>query len=301
MPKAQNTATKPKRRVGGRPSKAEQERILREHGSALAREFGLHPLRHPVDPPFRPYYEQVLKGNAQEIIRYCEENRRRNRLASSFYELLGRLSCLRFLPAANVILSHIERLGVLSWPGDRQSAERWYKELKPRCERARQFIREFYRNNSRMKREEVWRAYVLEPLASAPVRNMNFVGEPNERELQRAENERCEKLHQQTMEELLAWSGSHSRETVRSRLEKLGYTGHELEAQTESSFHLECVQKFAPSGMVPKEAFLELALTRIACGRRGPVYRPSQVARRFACRIAGISESTASHKNVRKY
>jgi hypothetical protein len=108
-------------------------------------------------------------------------------------------------------------------------------------------------------------------------------------------------MHQEDMEKLLAWDDGHTRETVRARLEGFGSSGRGLDSQTEISFCFECVQAFDTFGIPPKEAFLELTRTRIPNGRRRPVFTPAQVARKFACRIAGISESTASHKSVRKW
>jgi hypothetical protein len=73
-----------------------------------------------------------------------------------------------------------------------------------------------------------------------------------------------------------------------------------LEGQEVESPFLDSVNAFAAYGFVPKNVFKDIALTRIESGKRCFVSTPALLARRYACRIAGISEGTASHKSVGK-
>ena len=51
---------------------------------------------------------------------------------------------------------------------------------------------------------------------------------------------------------------------------------------------------------IPKELFLDLALSRDHRGRRTPSLSLSVAVRKYACRLAGVSESLVSRKSLRK-
>jgi len=277
----------------GRPSRAEQQRILMEQGSVLARHFSSDPLRSPIDPQFVPYYEQVLQGNSRAILQYCDEHWRQGNIVSSFYELLGRLVTVRFHAVADVILSDVERRRVMRWPSKTETFDYWYEKLKPLCGRARRFLRAARKVGTSTVREELWRQYVFQPLPD--VRFAYLGGQPNEESLQAEEKDRQQAAYRQTIEDLLAWRESHSMESVRSRLRDLGLQGPELEKQTTSSFHLEQVNAFSPVPLVTREIFFDLARTQGSLGRHGFAFSSALVARRYACLIVGISQSTSSH------
>jgi hypothetical protein len=111
--------------------------------------------------------------------------------------------------------------------------------------------------------------------------------------LQNKQNKRDGEQRRSTVEELLKWSESHTRDSVRSRFEAMGCDGRELDFLTEGSFQLEQVNKFRPFGLVTREIFFDLAKTN-------PLLTPAAVARCYACKIVRVSESWASHKNVRR-
>jgi hypothetical protein len=259
----------------GRMSGSEQQRILREHGWIISKEFRFHPLRKPVDPTFAPYYERILDGDPRAVLDYLDTNVPRKQLDASFYEVVGRLETMRFYSVANQILKDIERRGVIGWPTKRDSYRRWYAAILPFCQRARDFIRKAYRVSPPENREALWQSYVFQPLPD--VRFISFRGQPNEDSLQKEENAQHQQARRNTIEELLTWSESLQKPSL-----------------------IDAVQKFSPWGFVPKEVFFDLAQTQIRLGRRVFSWRPAQIARRCACRIVDISESTASHRNVRK-
>jgi hypothetical protein len=308
----------------GRPPKADQERILVKDSWVIAQELRLHPLRPPIDRQFAPYYERVLKGELRAIYDYCDRNA--PQLGASFYELLGFLVTIRFYRVANQILLGIERRGsMMGWPSDRDTYDYWYKEIKPVCERARQFIRTVRKSGRNGKREQLWREYVLQPLPTVrylslagkaeqqlllhslhapideqfrPFLERILSGDPTaktdyEKKLQKEQNDRDKELRRSAGEELLEWSNSHTKSSVRSRMEALGCHGRELDLLAESRFHLDRVNKFRPFGLVTREIFFELAKTK-------PLLTPAVVARRCACKIVRFSESWASHKHVRE-
>jgi hypothetical protein len=278
----------------GRPSRGEQERILTEQGSTLAEHFRSAPLRSPVDPQFAPYYDQVLKGDSRAILQYCDEHWHQGDIVSSFWELLGRLVTLRSSLIANVILTNIERRPVMRWPTEKETFDYWYKKLKGACQRARRFIRAARKPWATTVREEIWREYVLQPLQN--VRFAHLRGQPNEESLQVEENARQQVSHRQMMEDLLARRESQTIESVRSRLRGMGLEDPALENQTISSFHLGEVNFFSPRGLVTREIFFDLARTKGSLGKHGFAFSPARVARRYACLIVGISESTSSHR-----
>jgi hypothetical protein len=96
------------------------------------------------------------------------------------------------------------------------------------------------------------------------------------------------------VEELLKWGESHTKDQVRARLKTVGCRGQELHLLQESSFLLDGINKFRPFGLVTREIFFALAVTKPF-----PL-TPAAVARRYACKIVRHSESWASHKDVRK-
>jgi hypothetical protein len=245
----------------GRPSKLAEERLFELHGALLAEELRSEPLRSPVDSQFEPYYQQLLQGNARAILRYCDEHWERDDLSSSFFELLGRLFMISFYRIAATSLANIARRRTSGSPSKRKVYEHWYRGvLKPRCDRAREFLREAHRSGAQKRREELWRDYCFQPAW------------PLETEVDKQHHEK--RTH--AIEELIDSHGS-----------------------TQSSL-ITTVHEFGSFGLVPKEIFFDLALSRAISGRRTFSLKPAQVARKYACRIMNISESTASHyKNVR--
>jgi len=308
----------------GRPSRLLQSRILEEHGWVIAQELRLHPLRQPVDKQFAPYYDRVLRGELRAIYDYCDRNA--PQFNSSFYELLGFLVTIRFYGVANQILSDIERRGsTMGWPSDRETYEYWYKEIKPLCDAARRFIRGARKADPSASRENLWRAYVLQPLPTVrfgylagkadqqlllrssrapideqfrPYHERILAGDLSaksdyEEVLQREENKRHGDMRRSAVEELLKWSESNTKDSVRSRLEPLGCGGREFDLLMEGNFQLERVNRFRPFGLVTREIFFDLAKTT-------PLLTPAAVARSYACKIVRVSESWASHRGVRK-
>src|SRR5271165_124022 len=306
------------RRIG-RPTKADQKWILENDGWVIAQELHLHPLRQPVDAQFAPYYERILKGELRAIEDYCDRNV--SRLDPSFHELLGFLLTIRFYRVANQLLMRIERRGsMMGWPGDRDTYNYWYKEIKLGCEAARKFIRGAQRSGRSTTRKQLWSKYVLQPLPTARYvflagkadqqLQLHSLGVPTDEQfrpflerilcgdlsaktdyeelLQKEQNMRDGEQRRSMAEELLKWSESHGRDSVRSRLEAMGCNGRELDLLTEGSFHLERVNKFRPVGFVTREIFFDLAQTN-------PLLTPAAVARRYACKIVRVSESWASH------
>jgi len=308
----------------GRPPRADYDRILENDGWVIAQELHLHPLRQPIDAHFAPYYERILKGELRAIYDYCDRNA--PRFDPSFYELLGFLVTIRFYSVANQILSDIERrASTMGWPSERDTYEYWYKEIKPLCDMARRFIRGARNADPSASREKLWREYILQPLPTArfgslvgkadqqlllrslhapideqfrPYLERILTGDPSakgdyEEMLQKEENKRHGELRRSAVEDLLKWSESHTRDSIRSRLEAMGCGGRELDLLRESSFQLERVNRFRPFGLVTREIFFALAKTN-------PLLTPAAVARSYACKIVRVSESWASHKGVRK-
>jgi hypothetical protein len=248
----------------GRPSKAEKERILGEQGAVIAKEFRGDPLRAPVDPQFMPYYEQILNGNVAAIARYCDAITRKSDISSSFCELLGRLVTMRFYRVADMILRDVERRRVI-YASDQRDYLCWNEKLKPLCRRARGFIRSTRKSGRTLTRQDLWSDYLNENAGQ--------------------QEGRCqEEKRRQAIDGLIQWSESARKVRWSDIPQKRSL--------------LEQVNEFAIYGLVPKEVFFDLALSKNSS--RGFSLTPAQVARRYASRIAGISESTASHKDVRK-
>jgi hypothetical protein len=251
-----------RRPVRGRPSKLREDRILELQGHKLAEELRRDPLRSPVDPHFEPYYRQALQGNARAILDYCDEHWERGELSSSFFELLGRLFIISFYKVVATLLSNIARRRVSGSPSKRNVYEYWYRRiLKPRCDRARDFVRDAYKSDAEKRREDLWSDYCFQPAWT----------------LETEKDSQHHEMRRRAIEELIDAHGS-----------------------AQSSF-ITIVNEFGSFGLVPKEIFFDLALTQLASGRRAFRSTPSQVARKYACRIMNMSESTASHyKNVSK-
>lgn len=305
----------------GRPPKADQERILEKDAWVIAQELRLHPLSQPIGTQFAPYYDRILRGELRAVYDYCDRDA--PRFDPSFYELLGFLVTIRFYRVANQILLGIERRGNMGRPRTRDTYTYWYEVIKPDCEAARKFIRTVRKSGRSPTRIQLWTEYVSQPLPI--VRYLSLTGKADqqlrlhslqapideqfrpylkrilggdlsaktdyEEILQRDQNKRDGEQRRLTVEELLKYSESHTRDSVRSRLEAMGCDGRELELLTESSFQLERVNKFRPFGLVTREIFFDLAKTN-------PLLTPAAVARCYACKIVRISESWASHKNM---
>ena len=263
----------------GRPSNAVKDRILREPSTVLADEFRLYPLRAPVDTRFLPYHEQMLKGNANAILDYYLASHGTRELGASFHELLGRLFTVRYFRIADTILSEIERRGVWYAPSALDSYRYWYKRLKPLCEKAQAFIRAAYGKNYAGDRETLWKNYVFQPLPN--VRFIIFRGVPDEDTLQQRENADQQKKRRSDLEELIRWC-----ETPRKM---------RLADEPKKPALFQVVNALSPYGLVPKDVFFDLALSKMREAERIILLSPAKVARRYACKIAGISESTASH------
>ncbi len=283
--------TRRKDRTG---SKAARDQLLKASCSALVEQFELCRMREPIDAQFAPYYERFLRCDFRAIIRYRAERCREEDVATSFYEFLGRLVTLRFYEVADVILSNIEQRGAISWPSTSEAFNYWYNALRPLCEQARLFIRASHRLAGRKVREKLWRGYLLQPLQDA--RFSSLKGHPNEASLQVQENVRQQSVRRRAVQSLLEVSETENVEFVRSGLRGLGMDGSKLEKQVTRSYHLAQIKSFARLNLVTREVFFRLAKTKGNLGRGGFAFAPSQVARFFACRILGISESTSSHQ-----
>jgi hypothetical protein len=259
-PQSQGIEARTTRR--GRPSKEAEKEIIESQGYILAKEFGSEPLRSPVDPRFAPYYQQILQGNAGAILRYCDERWEQGAFSGSFFELLGRLFMISFYGVAATILSNIARRRVSGSPTKRNVYEHWYRTvLKPRCDRARKFLRDACKSDAPKRREELWNDYCFQPAWNLET----------ERDRQHHE------LRKKAISELIPALSNTNSSLIRS------------------------VNEYGSFGLVSKEIFFDLALTHVRAGRRGFRLTPAQVARRYACRITSISESTASHyKSVSK-
>jgi hypothetical protein len=240
----------------GRPSKLAEQRILESHAHKLAEIFRLSPLRNPVDPAFDPYYQQVLHGNAGAVLKYCDQHWEQGDLSGSFFEFVGRLFTISFYRVAHTILSNIKRRRVSGVPSKQRVYEYWYRRiLKPRCESARSFIRDAYKLDSESCREKVWEGYCFQPAWR----------------LQTDEDRQHHEKRKRAIQELVDASDPPSSSLINT------------------------VNGFGSFNLVPKSIFFDLAVTQRRSGRRSFRDRPAQVTRRYACRITGISESTASH------
>lgn len=217
----------------------------------------------------------MLSGNPAAVIDYCESNSGRFSFDASFYELIGRLITLQDIAAAKQIVSEVSRRHVhlTGPPDDRDEVYgHWYFWLRILCESARQFIRERYRADESVKREQLWHEYI----------DRYYVTD-----FFRCSNEENQTTRPQHIKELKAW-------------------GEQFCADRD--WLVDLVERFWSHGLVPRPMFDELAdSNRRADARaeRDKRYRnrrfrwtPSSIARKYACAIAGISPSTLSHKNV---
>jgi hypothetical protein len=250
----------------GRRSKAHELEILETHGAKLAEIFKSDPLRETVDPHFAPYYQQLLEGNAHAILRYCDEFWEQGNLAGSFYELVGRLFTLKFYQIADTILRDIERRRVTGWPSERKSYEHWYRKLKSLCDRARDSMRTTLTANAVSTREQLWEKYVSQPVWQ--IRTAR-------------DTEHCKIRQESIRKELLEGPGSATQRATKQL--------------SESGRLITLVNAFGSYDLLPREIFDSLALTRMDSGRRKFRLTPSDVARKYACQITDLSESTVSH------
>jgi len=250
----------------GRRSKARERETLDAHGAKLAEIFKFEPLRQPVDPHFAPYYQQVLGGNAHAILRYCDAFWEQGNLSGSFFELVGRLFTLKFYKVADTVLRNIERRRVTGWPSERKAYGHWYEKLKQLCGRTRDSIRVALKVNPHAMREECWKAYISEPAW----------------EIRSEQDREHHQLRQQAIQDELLRGAESATERAAKQL-------------SESGRLITLVNAFGSFNLVPEEVFLDLALTNLDAGKRKFRLRPSEVARKYACKIAGLSESTVSH------
>ena len=259
----------------GRPSRTVLRQTLKRDSTKIADEFRRHPLRQPVAPLFETYYQCMLKGDLAAVTDYCESNSGRFSFDASFYELIGRLVTRQDLAAAKQIVSEISRRHVhLTGPPDDKDKvyEHWYFWLRILCDSARQFIRERYKAEESVKRRELWLEYIDRFYVT------DFLGCSSEENLT---------TRPQHINELKAW-------------------GEQFCADRD--WLVDLVERFWSHGLVPRPMFDELAESNRRADARAELdkrYRnrrfrwtPSSIARRFACKIAGISPSTVSHKNV---
>ena len=148
----------------GRSSKASQEQILKQDAGKIAKRFLSYPLREPVGPLFDPYYQRILKGDLAAVLDYCESNCGTFFLDASFYELIGRLLFLQhhFAAAKQIVAEIARRLVHLTGPPDNVDEEygHWYCWLRILSKLARQFIRERYKADESVKREQLWHEYI---------------------------------------------------------------------------------------------------------------------------------------------
>jgi hypothetical protein len=241
------------------------QRVLLEGGAALAEFFKAEPLRQPINPQFAPYYEQVLQGNAKAIIQYCDEHWEQE-LANSFHEIVGRLFLLKRDPVAETILTNIAGRPTPGWPSNRRAYGYWYQKLKALCKRARAWLGASLKNSPSDTRDQRWQSYVEQ--------------------------------HQQAVQTTLLQEQGHGIVMIsvcnlgREAATPINCTVEEV---SESSRLMSLVNAFGSFNLVPREIFDELALTKSVAGKRTFRFSPSEVARKYACKIVGISESTASH------
>jgi hypothetical protein len=87
----------------GRPSQTALQQTLKRDGRKIAKEFRRYPLRQPVDPLFKPFYQRILTGDLAAVKEYCESS---FSFDASFYELIGRLVTLEDVAAAKQIVSY---------------------------------------------------------------------------------------------------------------------------------------------------------------------------------------------------
>jgi len=233
----------------------------------LAEIFRSDPLRQPVDPQFAPYYQQVLDGKAHAILRYCDEYWEQGNLSGSFFELVGRLFTLKFYKIADTVLKDIDRRRVAGWPSKRSAYGYWHEKLKPLCDRARHSIRAALNANPNRTRVQLWDEYISRTAW----------------EIKNGRDSEHHNLRQQAIQQELLQGPESATEKAAKQ-------------SSESGRLITLVNAFGSFNLVPRDVFDDLALTRADSGRRRFRLRPSEVVRRYACRITGLSESTVSHR-----
>lgn len=273
----------------GRPSKANRDEILRRDAWLIARELRQHPLRDPVDAQFRPYYNRIRDGDPASIAEYA--HKMWPRLDPSFYELIGHLFFLSHYAGVKRLLREVSGSSGID---NRKSYEYWYRKLLPLCQSARRFIEQAHASKPEANRNELWYDYISQPLPRLNYKH--FAGLPDEERFQREANELDRERRRLAIEELQTTTERLNEDAVRSYFKGLGCRGKELEAMTQSKFHLQSVDIFSPFGMLPHQIFFDLALTRKEGSKRRFVWKPADVACRYACKIVRVSESWARHK-----
>jgi hypothetical protein len=255
----------------GRPSRGAQAQILKRDEPAIISALSDQPLRGPVDPEFSSYYMRVLNGDLGALLDYCDDFQGFFSEQYSFYELLGRLVVLQHIDAAKHVVAEIGRRGkFLNAPPFEVFYQSCYKKLKLACEIARQFIRSEHDDTEMI--ENLWNTYFEKCYVSWRVDNGSV---PWSQELRRL------KLRIQAVD------SKGQKTSLNEQLELL-------------SMHF----------VVPMRVFVDLATRSrgfysLMCRdkrRQCWKYRwtPSFIARKYACKVFGISPSTISHKNRRK-
>jgi hypothetical protein len=257
----------------GRPPKKIRERILKQDAEKIANHFRGSPLRQPVDPLFDPYYQRIVNGDLAALSDYCESNSGRFSLDASFYELIGRLLSLPDVAAAKQIVAEMgRRLIHITGPPDDVDEEygHWYRWLRILSKSARKFIRERYKADESVKREQLWHEYIDRHYVT------NVYG---------LSNSQKETPRPQAIKELITW-------------------GEQFRADRD--WFSDLVKRFWSHGLVPRAIFNELAASNRRadaraerdkrCRHRRFVWTPSFIARKYACAMVGISPSSVSHK-----
>jgi hypothetical protein len=217
------------------------------------------------DSGFKPYYERFLSGDLRAIENYCNE---KSHWSPAFYELLGRLFLFRHYGAVPQILAGVERSTKVSGVPRRPVYEYWYEFLLPLCQRERKFIRQARATSPGASRRELWSKYLSQlPALDDDLQAASRLAEWSD--LSSRANESEKPGRHAAIQELREWSERHADASVES------------------------VERFSQWGMVCRPIFFDLASTQ-------PLLTPAAIARRYACKIAGVSESWASRKTVRK-
>ena len=104
-----------------------------------------------------------MNGDLAALSDYCESNSGRFSLDASFYELIGRLLSLPDVAAAKQIVAEMgRRLIHITGPPDDVDEDHghWYRWLRILSKSARKFIRERYKADESVKREQLWHEYI---------------------------------------------------------------------------------------------------------------------------------------------
>lgn len=245
----------------GRPPKVDRENILDRDRQWVARRFQQH--QGSLREPVDSSFKPYYERFLQGDLRAIVEysDNKWPQLGASFYELIGRLLFLSHYDAVKKVLAEVSHAGL---PDKRETYKHWYKKLLPLCQAARKFISETLTSHPGARTQQLW---------------CDYRSRHGQQVVQEAE--------------------SHTRESVRSHLASLGCSGKDLQSLTEGNFTLEGVQELGTFGLVPQDIFFDL-LHREGLGTQRFSWTPAFLARRYACKIARVSESWASRKDVRK-